>query len=167
MSDSPAINTAQRVVNRVWLWRLVIFELVITCAVTAGMFYQSWMTGDTEWSSLAPGRKMTFEVGITMQVLMVIKAFLSKTWPTCRRGSIFPRALMAAMAETPLLSSAGARRPRRSKRTLPGLKNSCILFLQRFLFREKMTAMNMKHRSVSPVSTRVFLGLLACFNRTS
>lgn len=93
MSDSPAINTAQRVVNRVWLWRLVIFELVITCAITAGMFYQSWMTGDTEWSSLAPGRKMTFEVGITMQVLMVIKAFLSKTMANVSKGINLPASI--------------------------------------------------------------------------
>jgi hypothetical protein len=83
-------TTVSKLINSALLWKLVGFELLVMCAWSAGTFYLSWMGGDTDWGTLDPSRKMMFKVGMAMQVLVVIKSFISKTVANVQKGINMP-----------------------------------------------------------------------------
>ncbi len=84
MSDAGA-----KMVSTLLIWRLAILELIVMCVLTYCFFYQSWM-GGTEWGDLSPGRQMTFKIGALGQIALVVKAFLSQTISTLKKGGTLP-----------------------------------------------------------------------------
>jgi hypothetical protein len=81
--------TGSKVVNALLLWKLAIVELAIMCAITAGTFYLSG-TGDEDWGQMSTAAKMRFGVGMTLAVLQLIRAFLSKTVSGLSKGDNMP-----------------------------------------------------------------------------
>jgi hypothetical protein len=88
--DTPdAPNAGTRAVNLLILWKLVIFELFVSCAITAGTFYLATMPDDG-WSGWTPAQRYKFLVGMVVSVLVVIKAFTSKSFANLSKGNLMP-----------------------------------------------------------------------------
>ena len=85
--DAPSAGT--RAVNFLIVWKLVIFELLVLCVITAGTFYLSTMPDDG-WTGWTPAQRHKFVVGMILAVSVVIRSFISKAVANLSKGNLLP-----------------------------------------------------------------------------
>ena len=82
-------SMGNRAVNAIMLWKLAVLELLLMCAISAGTFYLSGMA-DTNWHELSDEQRFKFKIGMWLNVITLIKAFLSKTVSGLAKGGVLP-----------------------------------------------------------------------------
>ena len=79
----------QAAVNKILLWRLWAFDLLIVCAVSGGTFYLAG-TGDEDWTDMSSAAKSRFWVGMLVVVGTTLRTNISKALQGLSKGDTTP-----------------------------------------------------------------------------
>ena len=83
------IEQIKAAVNKILLWRLWAFDLLIVCAVSGGTFYLAG-TGDEDWTDMSSAAKSRFWVGMLVVVGTTLRTNIGKALQGLSKGDDIP-----------------------------------------------------------------------------